>query len=115
MQVSGPNIIQQSATIASGGSLSSAIDIGNAKLVGIQMPSSWTAASLTFQASYDGLTYADLYDNGTERAYTVSSSRFLALNVADWLGVRWLKIRSGTSAAPTNQGADRSIKLVLQP
>jgi hypothetical protein len=103
------------ATIENGGSLSGAVDLGGRKLVAIDMPSSWTAASLTFQASPDGVTYDDLYDSATERSVTAAASRYLAFNIADWVSVRFLKIRSGTAGTPVNQGGARTITLVVQP
>lgn len=103
------------ATIENSGSLSGAVDLGGRKLVAIDMPSSWTAASLTFQASVDGVTYDDLYDGATERALTVAASRYLAFNIADWVSVRFLKIRSGTAGTPVNQAAARTLTLVVQP
>ena len=103
------------ATIENGGSLSGAVDLGGRKLVAIDMPSSWTAASLTFQASPDGVTYDDLYDSATERSVTAAASRYLAFNIADWVSVRFLKIRSGTAGTPINQAAARTLTLVVQP
>jgi hypothetical protein len=102
-------------TIANGASLSDAVDLGGRKLVAIVMPSSWTAASLTFQASPDGVTYDDLYDSATERSVTAAASRYLAFNIADWVSVRFLKIRSGTAGTPVNQAAARTLTLVVQP
>lgn len=102
-------------TIESGASLSGAVDLGGRKLVAIDMPASWTAASLTFQASVDNSTWDDLYDGATERALTVAASRYMHQNIADWVGVRYLKIRSGTAGTPVNQGGDRVITLVVQP
>lgn len=104
-------------TIANGASLSGGVDLGTGRLVGIIMPASWTTAALTFQANADGgATYYDLYDDATER--TISStgaavSRFLALPISDWLGVRGIKVRSGTGALAVNQGAARTITLVV--
>ena len=102
-------------TIANGASLSGAVDLKGRKLVAIDMPSAWTAASLTFQASPDGVTYDDMYDGATERAITVAASRYMMLNIGDWIGVRFLKIRSGTAGTPVNQGGARTITLVVQP
>lgn len=101
--------------IENNGSLSGAVDLGGRKLVAIDMPSSWTAASLTFQASADGVTYDNLYDGATERALTVAASRYLAQAIGDWVGIRWLKVRSGTAASPVNQTAERVLTLVVQP
>lgn len=103
------------ATIANGASLSGAVDLGGRKLVAIVMPSAWDAASLTFQASPDGVTYYNLYDGATERALVVSANYYSALGIGDWVGTRFLKIRSGTAGAAVNQTAARSITLVAQP
>lgn len=107
--------ITQTALIANGASLSSVIDLGAGKLVAIQMPAAWTAAALTFQASIDGTNYFDVYDTSTERNYTVAASRMLVLQLPDWVGIKYLKIRSGTSGTPVNQGADRTLTLLVQP
>ena len=102
-------------TIESGGSLSGAVDLGGRKLVAIDMPASWTAASLTFQASFDGATYDNMYDGATERTLIVAASYYSMLNIGDWLGARYIKLRSGTSGTPVNQAAARTITLVVQP
>ena len=103
------------ATIANGASLSGVIDLGGRKLVAIDMPASWTAASLTFQASIDGTNFDNMYDGATERSVTVAASYYSMLNIGDWIGVRYLKIRSGTSGTPVNQGGARVLTLVIQP
>lgn len=109
------------ATIASGASLSGAVDLGivnpGNKMIGIIMPAAWTAASMTFQTSetLDG-TYTDLYDDGgTELSFTVGASRSIGLrrDQSDVLG-RWrfIQVRSGTSGTPVNQGAARTITIL---
>ncbi len=102
-------------TIANGASLSGAVDLGGRKLVGIIMPDTWTAAALTFQASPDGTNFFNVYDDPTERRLTVAASYYSALNISDWVGFRWLKIRSGTAASAVNQAAERTLTLVAQP
>lgn len=102
-------------TIENGGSLSGAVDLGGRKLVAIVMPDTWTAAALTFQASPDGTNFFNVYDGPTERNLTVAASYYSALNIADWVGIRWLKIRSGTAASAVNQAGDRTLTLVIQP
>lgn len=101
--------------IANGASLSGAVDLGGRKLVAIIMPDTWTAAALTFQASPDGTNYFNVYDDPTERKLTVAASYYSALNIADWVGFRWLKFRSGTAGTPVNQAAARTLTLVVQP
>ena len=105
----------KTATIENGGSLSGAVDLGGRKLVAIVMPDTWDAAGLTFQASPDGVTYFNVYDDGVERQLTVAASYYSALNIADWIGIRWFKIRSGTAASAVNQAAERTLTLVIQP
>jgi hypothetical protein len=107
--------ITQTALIANGASLSSVVELGAGKLVAIQMPAAWTAAALTFSASIDGTNYFDVYDGSTERNYSVDASRMLILQMADWIGIKFLKIRSGTSGTPVSQGADRTLTLLVQP
>lgn len=102
-------------TIENGGSLSGAVDLGGRKLVAIVMPDTWTAAALTFQASPDGTNFFNVYDGATERSLTVAASYYSAFNIADWVGTRWLKIRSGTAASAVNQAGDRTLTLVIQP
>jgi hypothetical protein len=45
----------------------------------------------------------------------VAASRYLAQAIGDWVGVRFLRIRSGTAGTPVNQGGARTITLVVQP
>lgn len=104
------------ATIASGASLSGAIDLGTARLAGIYMPSSWTTANLTYQASTDGTNWFELYDNaGNEYTTTVAAGEAVIVPVSDTIGIRYIKIRSGTSGTPVSQGADRVLTLVAIP
>lgn len=103
-----------SVTISNGTSLSSAVDLGGTTLFAIQIPASWTTANITFQASADGVTYANLYDStGTEVTVTAAASEFIVFSSpAPWLGIRFIKIRSGTSGTPVNQAADRALSIV---
>ncbi len=99
-------------TIAADASLSAAVPIGGDLPVNIQMPTGWDAANLTFQSSQDGVTFQDLYDsNGIEVAVQADASRNIQLNPADFAGLYWLKIRSGTAAAAVDQTAERTLYL----
>jgi hypothetical protein len=101
-------------TIANSASLSEAGKFYGNTLIGILMPAAWTSASLSFQGSIDGTNFYDLYDStGTEKTCTAGASRILLFPPQDWFGVEWIKVRSGTSAAAVNQGADRVITLLL--
>jgi len=113
VKLTGSNVTQQTATIAYAASLSGVIDLGKLTLVGIHMPALWTTANLTFQVSEDGITYDNLFDRfGTEVNYSGAAARFIPIPPSDWISIRFVKIRSGMSAVPVNQGAARSVILV---
>lgn len=111
----------QIASIANGASLSQVIDLygvgtGSA-IVGLEMPAAWTAASITFSVSHDigTQTFKDYYDDaGTEITVTAAASRFIRLIPSLFAGIRYIKVRSGTSGSPVNQGAARDVKLVVR-
>jgi hypothetical protein len=101
------------ASIASSGSLSASIALQTRRPLALQMPSAFTGTSLTYQCSYDNETFADLYDDaGTEVTTTVAASRYIALEPATFAGCEFLKVRSGTAASPTAEGAARSIQVL---
>jgi hypothetical protein len=102
-------------TIANGASLSGAIEFKGRPLR-IIMPSAWTTANLTFQTSYDGVNYANLYDDsGNEETVTAAASREIDLDDTVFAGVAFMKIRSGNSGTPVNQGAQRELIVVAAP
>ena len=104
------------ATIANGASLSGETDLYPGILVGIWMPATWTAASLTFQVlSPDGSTWLELYTYpGAELTLTVGAGQFLAVDPAQWKGITAVKVRSGTAASPVNQGQQSIVNLVTR-
>ena len=104
------------ATIASGASLSAAVNVSRSNVIGIIMPTGWTAAALTFQASIDGDNFFDLYDQaGTETNIPTAASRFVGgLDALNFGSFNYLKVRSGTTGTPVNQAASRELTLVLR-
>lgn len=114
---SDPPAAAVTANIANANSLSAAIDLGDQRVHRISFPAAWTAADLTFSVSYDGANYADLWFNSAEvkipsADIPTAAARSIVLDPIVFLGVRWLKLRSGTSAAPVNQLGSRDLKLV---
>lgn len=103
-------------TILSGASLSNAALVGDQVFIGLQMPAAWSAASLSFQISYDnGLTFHDLYDDsGTEVVLSPASpaGKYLAITPDPFNGITLLKIRSGATGAAVNQAADRVLTVI---
>ena len=111
-----PPIGPMKTTIANGASLSGAVDTGGGTVCGIAMPGTWTTANLTFQVSADGATYQDLYDKGgTEYTVTAAASRYIELPPADFAGIRFLKVRSGTTGTAVNQADVRALLLNVRP
>lgn len=117
LPVAGAPLASATATIANGASLSGAVTLDGA-LVGILMPAAWTAASLSFAASLDGTNFFPVVDgiSGTEYSLTVAAGQFIAMEqLGLMVGVRQVKLQSGTSPAPVNQGAARVLTLVSAP
>ena len=105
-------------TITGGLTETSAIDIYNYKFAQIVMPTSWTAANLTFKTSptIDG-TYQSLYDDaGVEVNVTAAVSTNIAIdvNALKLAASRFLVIRSGTAATPVTQASTRTLYLILK-
>lgn len=103
-------------TITNGTALSPAVPLGRGTLIGILIPAAWTAANITFQASADDASFADVYDaSGAELTLTVGgAARYITLDQKLFMGFANLKIRSGTTGTPVNQGADRILTLVTR-
>lgn len=107
-------------TIANGTSLSPAVYIGAGDLVAIEMPAVWTAANLTFQTSSDGVTFQNLKDDsGNEVTATAAAGVNIAIGegtakAEDFRGAVYIKIRSGTSAVPVNQGQNSTLTAVVR-
>ena len=101
-----------SATIANGAAASSAIDLSGTTLTGIQMPGAFTGASVTFQVatSLTGTYQTLIGSSGSALTATVSASKYLALNPADFAGVQFVKIVSSA-----NEGGARTLEISSRP
>jgi hypothetical protein len=102
--------------IANGQSLSGAVDMGDRALVGALISAAWTAAGLSFQASPDGVTYGKMLDaTGAEiTAAAVAAGNYVATDPKHWVGVRFMKLVSGTNGTQVTQGADRLIRIACR-
>ena len=116
-----PSTLQvEKVTIANGASLSGAVACDSRSLVGIIMPTAWTAAGLTFQAG--GFNAADLavsrfqnmHNAAGELTYPADASLYIAVDTIDFLGAQQIKVRSGTAGTPVAQGAARELYLVFR-
>jgi len=99
--------------IAAGDSCTQTINFGNRRLKTIYMPVAWTAANLTFRVSPDDTTYYNFYADDVE--FTSVGAAGIAINVNPriFVGIQYLQIRSGTSAADVDQADARIIKLKI--
>jgi len=105
----------QTVTIASGTALSPEVTLGEKTLVGIVMPAGWDAAALTFQATPDDVNFGGLCTSaGAEVSFAPAAGQFIVVDPTLWRGVTGIKLRSGTSASPVNQTANRTLTLVTR-
>lgn len=109
---------QKTVTILDAASLSAAVDLKELTPVALIVPAVLEDTNLTFQGSYDGTNFYNLYDfNGNEIIATVvtNAARFIPLDPAKFWGIKQIKIRQGTSAsAVVASGADRVFELVVR-
>lgn len=91
-------------------------------VVGVVMPAAWTAASITLMtvppltADPSAATWSDVYErDGTEYEITCDAGQHIILPPSELAGIRYLKLRSGTSGTPVAQGATRTITLITRP
>jgi hypothetical protein len=109
---------QSTVTILNGTSLSTAsVDLRNEQLVGIIMPAAWDAAALSFQGSIDGSTWGNVFLATGEMSFPsadVAVSNLLAFDIHITPAIRFVKVRSGLSAAAVTQNADRVITLLTR-
>lgn len=114
-----PNLVDYTTTItvASGQSLSAAIDLNGFQVLGVICPSAIeaTTVQLSFWAS-DALagTYTQVKKNGTAVTMTFAVNDFNMLTAAaDLRGVRFLKVRCETAVpGAVAQTADRIFKII---
>ncbi len=111
----GGNITEYQTDIAAGAALSASVELDRRTLVGIIMPAAWTAAVLTMQASGDGSTWHDIYDElGNESTLQVAAGRAVRVHPAFTRGWAYLRLRSGTGAAPVNQVAAVTLTVLVE-
>jgi hypothetical protein len=106
-------------TITNGTSVSQSIDLDVRGLVGFIAPAAWTAAALNIEVSADRSTWATggLLDGSGAPVSSWSAVTPLAAYAVDPVSMlpwRYVRFRSGTSASPVNQAADRVFTLVLR-
>lgn len=113
-------IFPVTATIEAGSSLSTVVDNGGTRVVGIIMPDAWTAARVSVQVSADGSVFHDLFNvnlkSGTspsEIVFNVEPGVTVPINPNTLMLARYIKLRSGTRDEPVNQEADRTFTVLV--
>lgn len=110
-------LVSRSVAVANGESLSAVVDLAGFTLVRIDMPAAWTAANLTVQTCTTSVaaTCRDLYDEfGNEVEIVAAQGRAIRTSPGDYTLARYWRFRSGTSAVPVPQAADRFLILVVK-
>jgi hypothetical protein len=108
--------------IANGAAVSSAVNIAGGTLVAIQLPAAWTAADLTFEGSFDGTTFAPVFDDANAEvkvaAATVAAQVGRILVSAGILSklaaLPMFRIVSGVAGTQVNQGAQRDFVVITK-
>ena len=104
--------ISSPLTIPGGASISDGVNLTGRSLIRLTIGAAWTAADITVQTSPDGATWNDLYDEyGTPYTIKAAANRTVFINPGPLLAVNYIRLRSGTPAAPVNQASAATITL----
>jgi hypothetical protein len=106
-----PLVYTIDTVIANGQATSGTIDLSGTTLAGIHLPASFTGSSLSFLAArtFDG-TYQGVYRQGADVSVTVAAGKYIPLNPADFAGLQFIKIVSGSTEV-----AARTLTLAVRP
>lgn len=120
----GPNLLNrpliQNTTIPANQSQSGGIQLWGFVPVAVVLPAAWTAAPLSFLINpVPGLTSAaqehSVYSETGEYVIpSAAASLYIGLDHCLFLGMAWLRIRSGTADNPVNQLASREIRVIFR-
>ena len=109
-------IINLTATIPGGQSLSNGVDVSGGLFVRLYVPDQWMSSVLTFQVSSDGIVpYRNVFlHDGTElKMEVVSPGSAILIPELMGKGLAFIKLRSGTYERPVIQPAARAFQLIL--
>lgn len=97
--------------IANGGTTSGEIDLSSIDIVGFYLPAAFTGTAITFTAAYEsGGTFIAVKDGaGNSISKTVAQGQYIKLDPADFAGVLYLKLVSGSAEA-----AERTVRVALR-
>ena len=111
-----PQLEEKECTILINASISDSVDLKGGRLCGILMPAAWTAATVSFEGSDDDSSFFEVGDGTAEISLTAAAGWIISIpdGTLDGCG-KYVKIRSGTSVAPVNQLAERTVALLVRP
>lgn len=105
--------------ISNGTSVSNVMDLYETALVGFVAPAAWTAAGLTIEASPDGTVWSvllfDQFASSVGYWAALVAGAGYSVDPVAMLPWRYIRLRSGTNAAPVAQGADRTFVMLSRP
>lgn len=95
----GPGVVHTTITIPDSAAVpTDGLDLAGSSLVGVYLPISTEGATLGFTVSNDDSTYVDMYDfTGAIIAITLGSSRYIPLDPAMFVGVRFIKPKTASN------------------
>lgn len=101
-------------TIAAGENLSNALNVNSGGVYRIVMPNVWESAVITFQLSYDGNEFYNVYDRtGVEVSMRCEPQSVVP--IGEYLFyIHSVKIRSGTRREPVVQPLAAVFKVILE-
>lgn len=84
--------------------LSDTVDLGTQKICTLVLPANIDGASITFVGGGTDTTMQNLYDwEGSELTATIAENTNVKLDLTKFVGIRYLQLRTGTSATPVVQ------------
>jgi hypothetical protein len=100
----------QTFDIALNGTVSTAVDLENNTLVGLELPAAFTGIAITFQGSNNNGTFKDVKkEDGTSYTLVVAQNTYVLIPPSALAGLRYVKIVSGSA-----EGAARSVKPIIR-
>ena len=100
----------QTFDIANSDTVSTAVDLENNTLVGLELPALFTGTTITFQASNNNGTFKDVKkEDGTSYFLVVAQNTYVVIPPSALAGLRYVKIVSGSSESPA-----RSVKAIVR-
>lgn len=94
--------------------LSNVIDLRGYDLRAVEMSTGWTAADMTFMGAVNStgtMSSVRVSTAGTELTYVTTAGYVLSVNHDHFAGVRYVQLRSGTTAIPVAQAVARTVYL----